>query len=199
VIYKKAVHQIKLEPYSKCTSIKNVHLYKTNNLYKMDILKLSTDWAKAEVFSAKMSFLLSVLFFLAVIGFWQLGKTAMAKAFVWPMLVAGVLIIIVSTGLYFTNQPRITQFETAYNNDAKAFVQTETERTAKSQNELTLVFKVLPLIIIGGALLIMFVNTPLWQAIGITTITLMTILMFIDSNTGARNAIYHQHLLAEKQ
>ena len=165
----------------------------------MDILKVSIDWAKAEVFSAKISLLLSLLFFLAALGFWQLGKTAMAKAFVWPMLVAGVLILTVSAGLYFANKPRVTQFETAYNTDAKAFVQTETERTAKSQHDLALVFKVLPLIIIAAALLIMFVNTPLWRAIGITTIALMTILMFIDSNTGARNTAYHQHLLAEKQ
>ena len=165
----------------------------------MDILKLSTDWARAEVFSAKISLLLSLLFFLAAIGFWQLGKTAMAKAFVWPMLVAGILVVAVSAGLYFANKPRITQFETAYHTDAKAFVLTEIQRTAKSQNDLALVFKVLPLIIIAAALLIMFVNTPLWRAIGIATIALMTVLMFIDSNTGARNTGYHEHLLAGKQ
>ncbi len=165
----------------------------------MDILKLSTDWAKAEVFSAKISLLLGLLFFFAALGFWQLGKTAMAKAFVWPMLVAAVLMVAVSAGLYFANKPRISQFETAYNSDAKAFLQTETERTAKSQNDLALVFKVLPLIIIAAALLIVFVNTPLWRAVGITTIALMTILMFIDSNTDARNTAYHQRLLAEKQ
>ena len=165
----------------------------------MDILRAGTDWAKAEVFSAKITLLLSLLFFLAAIGFWQLGKTTMAKAFVWPMLVAGILMVAVSAGLYFANKPRITQFETAYNTDAKAFVQTETERTAKSQNDLALVFKVLPLIIIAAALLIMLANTPLWRAVGVTTIALMTILMFIDSNTGARNTAYHQHLLAEKQ
>ena len=165
----------------------------------MDILKLSIDWAKAEVFSAKISLLLSLLLFLAALGFWQLGKTAMAKAFVWPILVAGVLIVAVAAGLYFSSKPRITQFETAYNTDAKAFVQTETERTAKSQNQLALVFKVLPLIIVAAALLIVFVNTPLCRAIGITTIALMTILMFIDSNTNARNTAYHQNLLAEKQ
>jgi len=165
----------------------------------MDILKLSTDWAKAEVFSAKISLLISLLFFLAAIGFWQLGKTAMAKAFVWPMLVAGVLIVAVSAGLYFANKPRITQFETAYNTDSKAFVQTETERTAKSQNDLALVFKVLPLIIIAAALLIVFLNKPLWRTIGITAIAVMTVLMFIDSNTDARNTAYHQDLLVEKQ
>jgi hypothetical protein len=165
----------------------------------MDILKLSTDWAKAEVFSAKISLLLSLLFFLAAVGFGLLGKTAMAKSFVWPMLVAGLLVVAVSAGLYFANKPRVTQFETAYNTDAKAFLQTETVRTAKSKNELALVFKVLPLIIIAAALLIVFVDTPLWRAIGIATIALMTILMFIDSNTDARNTAYHQHLLAEKK
>ena len=165
----------------------------------MDILKLSIDWAKAEIFSAKISLLLSLLFFLAALGFWQLGKTAMAKAFVWPMLAAGVLIVAVSAGLYFANKPRVTQFLAAYNAGANAFVHAETARTAKSQNDLALVFKVLPLIIIAAALLIMFVNKPLWRAIGITTIAVMTILMFIDSNTDARNTAYHQHLLAEKQ
>lgn len=164
----------------------------------MDILKLSTDWAKAEVFSAKMTLLTSLLFFLAAMGFGQLGKTAMAKAFVWPMLVAGVFLVAVAAGLYLANKPRIVQFETAYHSDAKTFIQTEIQRTAKSQNDLTLVFKVLPLIIIAAALLILFVNTPLWRAIGITTLLLMTVLMLIDSNTGARNTGYHQTLVAGK-
>ena len=165
----------------------------------MDILKLSIDWAKAEVFSSKISLLLSLLFFLAAIGFWQLGKTEMAKAFLWPLLVAGILIAAVSAGLYFANKPRITQFETAYNTNAKAFVQNETARTETSHRQLALVFKVLPLIIIAAALLIIFVDISLWRAIGITTIALMTVLMYIDSNTHARNTAYHQHLVAEKQ
>jgi len=165
----------------------------------MDILRVATDWARAEVFSAKISLLLSLLFFVAALGFWQLGKTEMAKAFVWPMLVACVLTAAVSAGLYFTNKPRIKQFETAYNSDANSFVQTETARTAKSLHDLAMIFKVLPAIIIAAALLIEFADAPLWRAIGITTIALMTVLMFIDSNTGARNTAYHQHLLTEKQ
>ena len=161
----------------------------------MDIIKLSTDWAKAEVFSAKVVLLLGVLFFLSSIGFWQFSKTAMAKAFVWPLFAAGVIIVAVAAGLFFANKPRVTQFQTAYNTDAKAFVQTETERTAKSQHDLAIVFKILPVIIIAAGLLIVFVNKPLWRAIGITTIAVMTLLLFIDSNTDARNTAYHQHLL----
>ena len=49
----------------------------------------------------------------------------------------------VSAGLYFgNNKPRVTIIlETAYNTDAKAFIQTETARTAKSQNDLALGFQ----------------------------------------------------------
>jgi len=68
----------------------------------------------------------------------------------------------------------------------KAFVQTKYSVQAKSQNDLALVFKVLPLIIIAAAFVDHVCKYTLWRAIGITTIALMTVLMFIDSNTGAR-------------
>jgi hypothetical protein len=164
----------------------------------MEILKLSTDWAKAEVFSAKMAGLLSLLIFLIALGFWQLGKTPMAKAFVWPMFVSGSLLVAVSAGLYFANKPRITQFEAAYKSDANAFTQSEIARTSKSKNELALVFKILPAIAIAAALLVFFSSAPLWRAIGVTTILLMTLLMLIDSNTNARNSAYHEQLTAQQ-
>jgi hypothetical protein len=166
----------------------------------MDIIKLSTDWAKAEVFSAKMVTLLSLLFFLASIGFWQLGKTVMAKALVWPLLVVGILMIAIAAGLYLANKPRIESFEIACKNNPDQFVQSEIARTAKSQSDLALiVFKVLPAISIVAALLVISVSTPAWRAIGITVVLLMACLMFIDSNTAARNADYHQQLLNLKE
>jgi len=165
----------------------------------MDILKLSTDWAKAEVFSAKMVGLLSMLIFLVALGFWQLGKTPMAKAFVWPLLVSGLLLVAVSAGLYFANKPRIAQFEAAFKSDAKAFTQSEIARTAKSKGELALVFKILPAIVVAATLLVFFSSAPLWRAIGVTTILLMTLLMLVDNNTDARNTAYHENLLTAQQ
>jgi len=52
-------------------------------------------------------------------------------------------------GLFFTNTSKITEFETAYNSDAAAFVASEivcSERTLKEYR--TLAFKVIPIIII---------------------------------------------------
>jgi len=158
-------------------------------------MELSIDWAKAEVFSGKMTGLYSLLLFLVAIGFWQLGKTAMAKAFVIPLLVAGAVMLLVGAGLYLANKPRIAQFGAEYNSNPAAFVQKEIQRTAKSQRELTMVFKILPAIIIIAALLIIFFNAPLWRAVGVTIILVLVSLMVVDSNTDARNTAYHQQLL----
>lgn len=160
----------------------------------MEILKIATDWARAEVFSTRFFIIFSVLFLAASIGFWQLGKTELAKAYIIPMLVAGVLFMIIGVGLFFTNKSRITQFETAYNSDASAFVASEIQRAERTLNEYKIVFKVVPMIIIVAALLIIFINTPIWRAICITTIAMMVVILLIDGMAHARIEAYNKQL-----
>jgi ABC-2 type transport system permease protein len=164
----------------------------------MEILKASTDWAKDEVFSSKFLMLLGILFLLATIGFWQLGKTTTAKAFVLPIFVASLLILAGGVGLFITNKKRVTSFETAYYANPRAFVQSKIIRTEKSLNQYKIiVFKIIPLIIIVAALIIIFVDKPMWRAIGITTIATMVVILFVDGNANARIQAYHQRLLVE--
>jgi len=160
----------------------------------MDILRLSADWAKAEVFSAKVVFLFSAIEVIAAIGFWYFGKTNMARAFIWPILISGLFLIAVGAGLYLANKPRIERFEKQYNLDAKTFIQEEFDRTAKSQGELAMVFKILPALTILGAIVILLMPAPLWRAIGITVIVTAAFLMLVDSNTDARNSVYHSQI-----
>ena len=94
----------------------------------MDILKAATDWAKAELVSTPFFVLAGVVFLAISLGFWQVGKTDLAKAYIIPTLVAGALLVIIGLGLFFTNKNRITQFETAYKTDAPAFIASELER-----------------------------------------------------------------------
>ncbi|MBB6498863.1 hypothetical protein [Pedobacter cryoconitis] len=161
----------------------------------MDILKLSTDWAKAELFSAKMVWLFSLIVLLCALGFAYWGKTAMAKAFVIPLIVSGLLLISIGIGLYAANKPRISQFERDYKTDASGFVKHEISRTTKSENELKLVFKILPAIIIVAAIFLMLFPSPYWRAISITLLLSAVFLMAVDSNTAARNSFYRQQLL----
>ena len=160
----------------------------------MDIIKLSTDWAKAEVFSAKIVWLFSAIEIMAALGFWYLGRTAMAKAFVWPLLLAGLLLVAVGAGLHFANKPRIERFEREYHHNPDAFIKEELQRTAKSQKQLALVFKILPAMITIAAIAILFLPVLPWRAVAVTTIILAALLMIVDSNTEARNTDYHTHL-----
>jgi ABC-2 type transport system permease protein len=122
----------------------------------------------------------------------------MAKAFGWPLLVAGLFLVAVGAGLFFTNESRIERFEKLYHNDPKAFVQEEIQRTGKSQRELRNVFKILPAIIIFSAIMIVLTPASLWRAIAITMIVTAAFLMLVDSNTDARNTAYHSQLLVVK-
>lgn len=166
----------------------------------MDILKTATDWAKAELFSTPFFILFGLVFIAGSLGFWQLGKTDIARAYIIPALVAGVLLLTIGLGLFFTNKSRITEFETAYNKDASAFVESEITRAESTLKEYrTVVFKVIPIIIIVAALLIIFISTPTWRAISITTIAMMIVILLVDGTAYARIAAYKEQLeLANK-
>ncbi|MBX2846127.1 MAG: hypothetical protein KTR13_07925 [Saprospiraceae bacterium] len=162
----------------------------------MDILKIANEWARDEIFSTRFFIVFAIVFIVASIGFWQLGKTATAKAFVFPTLVAGLLLMAVGVGLYVTNQGRLNRFTADFENDSTAFVQAELERAEKTVVEYeNVVFKVIPLIIAAAALLIVFVDRPLWRAIAITTIAMMAVILLIDSNASARMQEYKTHLV----
>lgn len=163
----------------------------------MDILKAATDWAKAELFSTPFFVLFGVVFIATSIGFWQLGKTDIARAYIIPTLVAGVLLVTIGLGLFFTNKARITQFETSYQQDATAFITSEIDRTEATLTEYnTVVFRALPIIIIIAALLIIFANTPSWRAISITTIAMLIVILLIDGTAYARINDYNKQLVS---
>lgn len=161
----------------------------------MEILKIAVEWAKAEVFSSKFFILFGIVFVSCSVGFWLWGKTETAKAFIFPTLVAGVLLLAIGFGLFFTNKARVTSFASAYNSNPSGFVKAEIIRAEKTMGEYeTVVFRIIPIIIIAAAMLIVFMDKPLWRAIGITTIAMMVAILFVDSNANSRIQTYHEQL-----
>jgi len=163
----------------------------------MDIIKASTDWAKSELVSNPFFILFGVLFIVASIGFWQLGKTEMARAYIIPTLVAGVLLTIIGLGLFFTNKSRLATFSVAYEQDASAFVKSELARVDATLKEYkTIVFTAIPIIVAICAIGIMFLNTPIWRASLITTIAVLVVILLIDGLAYARVNAYNQQLIS---
>lgn len=161
----------------------------------MELLKIATDWAKAEVFSTTFFILFGVIFMLWSAGFLFLGKTELAKAYVWPTLIAGILLVIIGAWLMWTNHQRIKQFEEAHSKNTQTFVESEQARVAATLQEYkTIVFTGIPIIIVVCALLIIFMNTPIWRASMITTIAMLVVILIIDGNAHARIQEYDSQL-----
>ncbi len=165
----------------------------------MEILKIAIEWAKAEVFSTRFFILFAILFLIASIGFWQLGKTEMARAYIIPTMAAGILLLIIGLGLFHTNKSRINEFENAYKSDASAFLASEIKRAESTIKEYeTIVFKAIPIIIIIAALFVIFMKAPTWRAISITTSAMLIVILLVDGTAYARIDAYHKILkLAE--
>lgn len=161
----------------------------------MEIIKIATEWAKAEVFSSRFFILFAVILLTASIGFWQLGKTELAKAYVVPTLITGLFLLAVGVGIFFTNKSRVTSFEEAYKTNPTEFVKSEIIRTEKSIQEYrTIVFKIIPLLIAIAAALIVFVDKPVWRASCITFIAMAIVILLVDSNAHTRIDTYKQQL-----
>ena len=160
----------------------------------MDLLNLSTEWAKNEVFSTRFFILFAILFFIASIGFWLLGKTDLAKAYIIPTSVAATLLMIVGLGLFYTNKSRIRQFNEEYNTNSISFYESELIRTESTLKEYKVVFRVIPILIIVAALLILFLNSTTIRAISITTIAMLIIVLLIDGTAHSRIESYNKSL-----
>jgi len=166
----------------------------------MDILKSATDWAKSELISTPFFVLAGVVFLAISVGFWQVGKTDLAKAYIIPTLIAGGLLVIIGLGLFFTNKSRITQFEKAYQEDKVAFVASELDRADATLKEYkNVVFTAIPLIIVACALVLFFVHAPVWRASMITTMAMLSVILLIDGLAHARIADYNQQLQKAQQ
>lgn len=161
----------------------------------MDILKAATDWAKSEILSTPFFILFGLVFIAASIGFLKLGKTDLASAYIIPTLVAGLLLVIIGSGLLYTNIQRVSQFEKDYNTDTQSFIESEITRCEATLKEYkTVVFKVIPILIILAALIIIFLSKPTWRAISITTIAMLTVILLIDGTAYSRINSYHKEL-----
>ncbi|MFI3298986.1 MAG: hypothetical protein R3Y49_04195 [Rikenellaceae bacterium] len=161
----------------------------------MDILSVASQWAKDEIFSSKLFIVAGVIFIIISIGFWQLGKTEIARAYITPFAVCGGLLLIIGGGLTYNNYSRLKTFQKAYNENRTEFIASEIERTQSTiaSTEKT-IFVWIPILIVAAALLIIFVDKPTWRAISITAIAFLITLLVVDSNSHSRIVNYDKAL-----
>ena len=76
-----------------------------------------------------------------------------------------------------------------------ALVAAELERTESTLKEYeNVVFTAIPIIIAACALLLLFVNLPIWRASVITAIAMLVVILWIDGTAHARIDKYNKQL-----
>ncbi len=161
----------------------------------MDTLGIALQWAKDEIFSSKLFIVAGAVFIIISIGFWQLGKTDIARAYIVPFAVCSGLLLIIGGGLTYNNYSRLRTVPDAYNENRTEFIASEIERTESTitSTEST-IFRWIPTLIIAAALLIIFANKPMWRAASITAILFLITILVVDSNSHARIVDYDKAL-----
>lgn len=135
------------------------------------------------------------MFLFASASFWQLGKTETGKAFVIPLLVTGVLLLMLGVGLVIANQWRLSTFPTAFAADAKGFLAAEITRADKTVSGYQKAVHIyLPAIIAICALALLVVKTATWQASMVSIIAMMAVIMRVDTNAATRMERYQDSL-----
>ncbi|MEL6721027.1 MAG: hypothetical protein AAFO82_00415 [Bacteroidota bacterium] len=161
----------------------------------MNIVKAASDWAKAEIFSAQIFIFCGVLFLLGSTAFWQLGKTVLTNALIFPVLVAGVLLLAAGLGFYFSNKTRLSNFESDFKANPATFIESEIERTEKTIDSYeNVAFKVFPAIIVLAVLLLIFIDRPIWRAINIVIIGFFVVTILLDSKAHSSIKVYREQL-----
>ena len=164
----------------------------------MDILHHAKSWAKAEVFSSRFFILFSVAFFLYSFWCYFNGTTAMASAYVLPMILTGSFLLAAGIGIYIANKRRVTSFEKDYHADKYAFIQSELVRTKKSLVEYrTVVFIAIPILIAIASVLVYYIEHPTLRSSCISFIAMALVILLVDSQANARLENYHAQLTSE--
>ena len=167
----------------------------------MEIVKIMLEWAKDEIFSSKFFVLFGIVFLGAAFVFFRVGKTLTARAFINPLVVCGILLLIIGAGLVYTNYGRFNEFSKATPDTIGSLTVSEKERAEKTLLEYErIVFKVIPLLICCCAGIIVFMEKPIWRASAIVTLAMFAVILLIDTNAYSRMKNYKSQLeILEKQ
>lgn len=166
----------------------------------MDFIEHAIAWCKGEIFEGRIILISGIVVVILAFLFYKLGTTLNAKALLYPLLVVGFLFVGIGVTMPYTNSKRITKFQKAYNENPKAFIQSEKERVEGFQYMYTMTLIIAAVSFAFAALVFWFSQSPLLKAIAISVALFGISGLVIDHFSEERAEIYYQKIEdAQKQ
>lgn len=161
----------------------------------MNFYNHTTAWIKGELFEAVFILSFAVATLLAGYLFWRIGTTPSSKALLAPFVIIGIIYAMIGGGMLVSNHKRTKEFASSFQQDNKAFIQSEKARVEGFQYGY-LVSKIVATVFFAGTLLIFWATkNPTWQGIGIGFALFAWAGLVIDYFSQERATVYYTEIL----
>ena len=165
----------------------------------MKFIEYSTQWAKGEMFEGLCITIFGVLTLVCTLLIWKYGTTVSAKALVIPSLVIGLLFSSMGGFMLYSNNNRITEFQSAFQADSVEFIQNEKIRVEGFQFMYPTSLAISAVCFLVAILAFAFSKSPTYQAIGVALAVFGLSLIILDYFSKERGQIYYEHILNNLQ
>jgi glycerol uptake facilitator-like aquaporin len=129
--------------------------------------------------------------------FWKFGTTPNAEAIVIPLLVVGIIAASLGVPMVFSNQKRLVEFQSNYEENPTAFIQSEKERVEDFQYMYTTALIATVVFLIVALYLLCFTKNSYLHASAIALILFGLSLQMIDYFSKERAKVYYEHINQE--
>jgi glycerol uptake facilitator-like aquaporin len=160
----------------------------------MEFIQHTLNWVKGELFEGKIIAIASFAILLSSFIFWKFGTTPNAKAIVIPLLVVGIIAASVGVPMVFSNQKRLVEFQTNYEENPTAFIQSEKERVEDFQYMYKTALIATVVFLVVALCLLWFTKSQYLHALAIALMLFGLSLQMIDYFSKERAKVYYEHI-----
>ena len=160
----------------------------------MELIDYTNKWLAGEIFEDLAMVIAGIIVFILALLAWRLGSSESARAIVWPLIVAAVLLIGLGGSLAYNNHARKAQYAQQYQENPQQFLDSEKARVDEFMKIYPQTIIVSAVIMVVAICLFAFFSTPWVRATGLTLILVALAALTIDYFSKERGITYQQEL-----
>ena len=160
----------------------------------MELIDYTNKWIAGEIYEDLAMVVGGLIVLVLAILAWRLGTSESARAIVWPLVVAAVLLIGLGGSLAYNNHTRKAQYAQQYQESPAKFLDSEKARVDEFMKIYPQTIIVSAVMMVVAICLFAFFSTPWVRATGLTLILVALAALTIDYFSKERGITYQQEL-----
>lgn len=162
----------------------------------MDFYSHTQHWIKGELFESVVILAFAVMLLIIAVALWKFGTTAGAKALILPLILISAVYLGVGASLQTSNQARLQNFPTQYQQNPTAFIHAEKKRVEDFQYQYK-ISKAVATVCFAIALVIFWLGlAPVWQGVALGLAFFGLTGLVVDYFSQERSQIYYQAIVS---